>query len=104
MTRAIILSRDAALDIEDARRWLRQPGSGRRAAERLHHIRTTIHELRQSPVLWPVGDHPGVREASAGGYRILYEVEPDTGDNLTAGDVMVLRVFGPGQDRTNLSR
>jgi hypothetical protein len=35
----------------------------------------------------------------AGGYRVLYEVDPDTGSSATAGDVRVLRVYGPGQDR-----
>jgi len=38
----------------------------------------------------------------AGGYRVIYAVTPDTGDNATAGDVEVLRVFGPGQERTRL--
>jgi hypothetical protein len=37
-----------------------------------------------------------------GGYRALYEIVPDTGRNRTAGNVRVLRVFGPGQDRTTL--
>jgi hypothetical protein len=37
-----------------------------------------------------------------GGYRAFYEVLPDTGRNDTAGDVIVLRVFGPGQDRRRL--
>jgi hypothetical protein len=32
----------------------------------------------------------------------LYRVVPDTGRNDTAGDVLVLRVFGPGQDRDDL--
>ena len=34
--------------------------------------------------------------------RALYESSPDTGRNETAGDVRVLRVFGPGQDRNTL--
>jgi hypothetical protein len=38
----------------------------------------------------------------AGGYRVIYVVKPDTGDNATAGDVEVLRVFGPRQERTRL--
>jgi hypothetical protein len=37
-----------------------------------------------------------------GGYRVLYEVYPDTGHSETAGDVRVLRVFGPGQSRERL--
>jgi len=36
------------------------------------------------------------------GYRLLYRVEPDTGDSETgdsetAGDIAVLALFGPGQ-------
>jgi hypothetical protein len=34
-----------------------------------------------------------------GGYRAPYRVIPDTGRSETAGDVLVLRVLGPGQDR-----
>jgi len=30
---------------------------------------------------------------------VVYEVIPDTGRDTTAGDVTVLRVFGPGQSR-----
>jgi hypothetical protein len=30
---------------------------------------------------------------------VVYELHPDTGSNATAGDVLVLRVFGPGQDQ-----
>lgn len=31
-----------------------------------------------------------------GGYRVLYEVDPDPGDNAAAGDVVILRIYGPG--------
>jgi hypothetical protein len=37
-----------------------------------------------------------------GGYQALYEVLPDTGRDETAGNVLVLRVFGPGQSRDRL--
>lgn len=30
---------------------------------------------------------------------VIYEVNPDTGSNATSGDVVVLRIFGPGQSR-----
>ena len=33
------------------------------------------------------------------GYFILYEVVPDTGDNATAGDVLILAVFPPGMGK-----
>ena len=31
------------------------------------------------------------------GYFVLYEAVPDTGDNATAGDVLILAVFPPGK-------
>jgi hypothetical protein len=34
------------------------------------------------------------------GHVVVYELQPDTGDSKTAGDVYVLRVFGPYQDRS----
>ncbi len=54
------------------------------------------------PCLYAKGDHAGTREAPVVGHRIVYRVFPDTDDNATAGDVLVLQVFGPGQDRTSL--
>jgi hypothetical protein len=55
---------------------------------------------RAGPV-WPVVQHLGVRELPcAGGYRALYEVVPNTGRDDSSGDVRVLRVYGPGQDRS----
>jgi hypothetical protein len=33
---------------------------------------------------------------------VMYLVEPDTGRNRTAGNVLVLRVYGPGQSRERL--
>jgi hypothetical protein len=46
--------------------------------------------------------HPGRREFTSEGFRIVYRVRPDTGLNETAGDVEVLHVFGPGQSRETL--
>ena len=40
-----------------------------------------------------------MRERAVEGYVIVYEVVPDTGIDRTAGDVHVLRIFGPHQDR-----
>ncbi len=105
MARALIYAPEALADLEAAGRWLTQPGSGPRAWGRLAAIRADIRRLRQHPCLWPVGDTSGVRELPcAGGYRALYEVIPDTGSNQTAGDVRVLRVYGPGQDRSGFRR
>jgi hypothetical protein len=76
-----------------------QPGSGPAAWAKL----AAIEDLRDHPCRFPIGRHPGVRELPCdGGYRALYEVTPDTGRSETAGHVIVLRVYGPGQDRRRL--
>jgi plasmid stabilization system protein ParE len=98
--RELIYAPRAREDIDAIRRWLTQPGSGPAARRRLKAIGAAINRLRQQPCLYPVGSHRGVRELPChGGYRVLYRVIPDTGRAETAGDVRVLRVFGPGQDR-----
>ena len=103
MPRALIYAPEALAELDAVALWLSQPGSGPRARRTLAAIRADIRRLRQHPCLWPVGDHPGVRELPcAGGYRVMYRVHPDTGRDETAGDVRVLRVFGPGQDRRRL--
>ena len=45
----------------------------------------------------PGPDHAGYRMLVVAGYRILYQLRPDTGDQRKAGDVGIVRVFGPGQ-------
>jgi len=94
---------DALADLAGVTRWLTQPGSGPAARRRLAAIWTAIEQLREQPCVWGVGQHAGVRELPcAGGYRALYEVHPDTGGDDTSGGVLVLRVYGPGQDRRRL--
>jgi plasmid stabilization system protein ParE len=94
---------EAIEDLKTIRRWLTQPGSGRAARGRLKAIGAAINRLREHPCVYPLGRHPGVRELPCdGGYRVLYEVRPDTGRDDNAGDVQVLRVFGPGQSRERL--
>ncbi len=104
MLRRLIYAPRARDDINDARRWLTQPGSGPAAWAKLDAILSAIEDLRDHPCRWPPGRHSGVRERlCAGGWRALYEVDPDTGRDDTAGDVRVLRVYGPGQDRRGFS-
>jgi hypothetical protein len=76
-----------------------QPGSGRAARDRIRSVRRALLELRLLPCRFPIGEHPGVRERFVAGYRLMYIVQPDTGSDRTAGDVTVLRVYGPGQLR-----
>jgi hypothetical protein len=72
-------------------------------ARKLDAILAAIEDLREHPCRFPVGIHHGVRERPcSGGYRVLNRVTPDTGSDATAGDVRVLRLFGPGQDRRSL--
>jgi plasmid stabilization system protein ParE len=89
----------AVADLDAIRRWQTQPGSGPAAVGRVKAIRDAVRRLKDDPCRWPVGDHPGVRELPCAGHRVMYIVEPDTGRNAGSGDVLVLRVFGPGQSR-----
>lgn len=101
--RTLVYAPRARDNLDAIRRWLTQPGSGPAARRRLTAIRAAINRLREHPCLYPVGQHPGVRELPCdGGYRAMYEVRPDTGRDETAGDVRVLLVFGPGQSRDRL--
>lgn len=103
MPRRLRYTPEARDDLNAVWRWQTQPGSGSAAIRRLKAIRAAIRRLKQHPCLYPVGQHPGVRELPCDGdYRALYEVRPDTGRDETAGDVRVLRVFGPGQSRGHL--
>jgi len=103
LLRGLFYAPRARDDLEGARRWLTQAGSGPAAWRRLSDLLDEIEDLREQPCLFPLGPHPGVRERlCAGGYRVLYRVVPDTGRNETAGYVRILRVFGPGQDRRSL--
>lgn len=79
------------------RRWFTQPGTGATAARRLRRILAAINRLVEHPCRHPREGHN--REFSIERHRVVYRVIPDTGRNATAGDVLVLRVFGPGQAR-----
>jgi hypothetical protein len=77
-----------------------RPDAGPAAWTKLDAILSAIEGLRDHPCRWPPGRHSGVRERLCpGGWRAYYIVDPDTGRDETAGDVRVLRVYGPGQDR-----
>jgi len=101
--RRLIYAPRALADLDAVQRWQTQPGSGSAAIRRVKAIRAAIRRLKRHPCLYPVGQYPGVRELPCdGGYRALYRVIPDTGRDETAGDVRIMRVFGPGQSRNSL--
>ena len=103
MPRVLRYTDRALADLAAISRWLTQSGSGVAAQRRLASVWADIEGLREHPCRFPIGHHEGVRELPCGGgYRALYEVAPDTGREETAGDVTVLRVFGPGQSRLRL--
>jgi plasmid stabilization system protein ParE len=99
MSRRLIVARAARRDLAGIARWLRQPGSGRIARRKLAAIERAVLDLADDPCRFVFGTHPGVRERYVAGHVILYRLSADTGDSRTAGDVIVLRVFGPGQSR-----
>ena len=97
--RKVVISSKAFADLVGARLWLTQPGSGQRARRKLAAINRGIKELKREPCGWPRIDETR-RERVIIGYVAVYSVLPDTGDNRTAGDVTILRLYGPGQDRS----
>jgi plasmid stabilization system protein ParE len=99
LTRGLIYAPRALRDLDSIRLWFHQTGAGPRGRRSYGKIRAAIERLTGFPCLYSVGDHPGWREMSCEGHRVIYRVEPDTGQSATAGDVLVLRVFGPGQNR-----
>jgi hypothetical protein len=99
MVRRIDYSHLSVLDLAQMRRWMNQTGSGLRAKDRARTITKAVRELRHEPVQWPKGEEPGTRQRVVEGYTIVYSVDPDTNDRVTAGDVYVLRIYGPGQGR-----
>ncbi|OYW37010.1 MAG: hypothetical protein B7Z42_11130 [Brevundimonas sp. 12-68-7] len=86
----------ARLDLLQARRWLRQPGSGLRAQLRLTRINRAIIELEFAPLRWTFGRHPGVRVRLIEGYSVHYSVE------VSQKTVTIRRVFSPYQDQSRL--
>lgn len=101
MPRNLDFADEAADDIAAMRRWYSQPGAGAIAKRRAQAIIAAIGRLQETPCLHAHGRRPGTREMSVEGHRVIYMVNPDTGYNATAGDVLVLRVFGSGQSRNS---
>ncbi len=102
MPRVVRLALIARDDLRAVRRWYSQPGSGATAKRRVQAILAAITHLQERPCLHPRGEDPATRVLTVERHIVVYEVHPDTDSNATAGDVMVLRIFGPGQNRGSL--
>jgi plasmid stabilization system protein ParE len=83
-------------DLAGIRKWLTQPGAGTAAKLKARRIARAIRELAQTPLRWKSGNKPNTRERLVAGHTIVYSVQNDIGDEAQAGDVTVIRVFGPG--------
>ena len=99
MTRLVAFTHRARADVSDIEDWLLQPGAGPTAIRRLERLRAAISGLADLPCAWPRSPGTSARQLVCQDYRVVYRLSPDTGDNQTAGDVLILRVFGPGQQR-----
>jgi plasmid stabilization system protein ParE len=98
MGRRVVRAPVAAETLIAARRWLRQPGAGDVGKARWNAILAAIESLRSLPYLGNEITEPhGYRQLVVSGYRLIYRVQPDTEDNETAGDGLLVAVFGPGQ-------
>ena len=99
MRRTLTYTDEAIRDLIAIRHWLTQPGAGPTAKKRLQSITRAADSLVQHPCRYSKGEVAGTRELPCEGHRIVYSVNPDTSDNASAGDVLILRIFGPGQSR-----
>jgi plasmid stabilization system protein ParE len=86
----------AVADFEAVRAWYTQPGAGSVAKKRLLRITLAIEGLPRFPCFYKAGASPGTRVMICDRHRVIDQLDPDTGDNMTAGDVTVLRILGPG--------
>jgi plasmid stabilization system protein ParE len=98
VARKVRTAAQAAEGLAAARKWLLQPGSGADGRRRWENLRGVRRRLREFPYLGaPDRDNFGYYRLVASEHRIIYAVDPDTGDRDTAGDVLIVAVFGPGQ-------
>ncbi len=97
MARNIGLTPAAQRDLREVRLWFRQPGAGRTAETGFKRIVSAINGLARYPYAHAIKEPPRVRMLVCEGHRILYTLAPDTGITSTAGEVVLIRIFGPGQ-------
>ncbi len=98
MPRKVTTAPIAAEGLRQARLWLTQPGSGADGRRRWERLRNARRNLRIYPYLGaPNDEQPGYYQLVVSGHRVIYRIDPDTGDSNTAGDIRILIILGPGQ-------
>lgn len=91
MPRKVVISRSARADLNDARRWLLQPGSGAQGRARWIALRDAPGALVELPYKGaPAPEQPRLRQLVVSEYRVIYRVQPDTGHSGTAGNTRIL--------------
>ncbi|MBO9706781.1 MAG: hypothetical protein J7521_01100 [Caulobacter sp.] len=100
MARELVVSPRAEADIVAAAdRFLAYAGPTPQALKRQEALVEAIRDLIHAPVTFRTSPRfAGVRERIVSGCTIYFAVTPDTGENETAGDVLVLHIRLPGQD------
>jgi len=83
------LTRRAVADLDRAKRWYTQAGSGQVAARRLASIGAAINDLAVSPLIGRLDTQQGVRRLARQGHVIIYKVSPL--------EIVIVRILGPGQ-------
>jgi len=59
---ALIVTDRARRDLDQAKTWLTQPGSGLHGRSRYAALLEAMNDLKVAPNRWPLGDNANVRE------------------------------------------
>ena len=99
----LAFAREAIADLGRTFIWLSQPGAGRNATARLEALSRAMHDVAREPYRCPPhASLSGVRQRSVrGGYLIVYRVVESAGrERGEDHEVEIMRVLGPGQQRS----
>ncbi|PWC53403.1 type II toxin-antitoxin system RelE/ParE family toxin [Azospirillum sp. TSO22-1] len=97
--RGVVLSPAATRDLGQIRAWYSQPGAGPRAKRKATAIVRALRELERYPYIGTPSDEPGLHERVVEEHTIIYRVRDDMVAAEVAGDILVIRIWQPGQDR-----
>ena len=70
------------------------------AKTRLAKLEAAIENLARYPLACSVGPVDGTRLLISQGHKVLYEIEADAAGEAATSDVIILRIYGPGQSTT----